>query len=119
MDRWTKLISIGLVIGVALGLTFKGIIESHHTRRMALASEEILKIQGRLGSDRRFSDVEMSPYTAFGESIRIGGTVPTNGDLDALRKIVEARSLPVPIVWKVSVNSEPGTATAPATATTQ
>lgn len=76
---------------------------------MAVAQEELPRVQAVLDADVRFEDVKACVYTGQGGAIGIVGTVEKDDDLFRLMKAVAVARLPVAVSWqvKVIVGNEP------------
>jgi hypothetical protein len=75
---------------------------------MAIAQEELPKVQAVLDADKRFKDVKAYVYTGQDGSVILVGTVNTDEDLFRLMKAVAAERLPVVVSWQVKVAAEDG-----------
>lgn len=70
---------------------------------MGKAEEHIKKIGPQIASDPRFKDVHLSPFTAYGGSLSVEGTVANELDLQALRSLVDNSRSPVTVAFRVFI----------------
>jgi hypothetical protein len=70
---------------------------------MAVAQEELPRIQALIDADKRFKDVKAYVYTGQDGAVGLVGTVDKDEDLFRLMKAVAAERLPVAVSWQVRV----------------
>lgn len=70
---------------------------------MAIAQEELPRVQTALHADPRFKDVQAFVYTGQDGAVGLTGTVETDDDLFRLMKAVAAERLRVAVSWQVKV----------------
>lgn len=70
---------------------------------MAVAQEELPRVQAVLDADKRFNGVKAYVYTGQDGAVGLVGTVEKDEDLFRLMKAVAAERLPVAVSWQVKV----------------
>jgi hypothetical protein len=70
---------------------------------MAVAQEQLPRVQAILDADKRFKDVKTYVYTGQDGAVGLAGTVEKDEDLFRLMKAVAAEQLPVAVSWQVKV----------------
>lgn len=70
---------------------------------MAVAREELPRVQAILDADEAFKEVQAGVYSGQGGAVALVGTVPKDADLFRLMKAVAALRLPVAVWWQVQV----------------
>jgi hypothetical protein len=93
-----------LVIGFAI--YYPHSFAAMQRRNMAMARAHIPVVQKALGSDPRFSDIQIHDFTANGGCLSIRATVQTAADVDRLKEIVAATSPPTAVNYLIFVNDD-------------
>src|SRR4051812_25598375 len=114
--RWPLLLAIAMCVGVSAYMLLKHTLidpNQEQTINIQLAKQHIEKLNPLLHADPRFSSAKAIVFTGENGSIRMGGYVASEPDLDALHKLVQQTAPPVTVVWKVSVDPGEFTTTKP------
>ena len=93
-----------VVLGVAVYVPFSP--GGRQRVNMAVAREELPRVQAILDADKRFKDVKTYVYTGQDGAVGLVGTVEKDDDLFRLMKAVAAERLPVAVSWQVQVLAE-------------
>jgi hypothetical protein len=75
---------------------------------MAVAQEELPRVQAIIDADKRFKDVKVYVYTGQDGAVGLVGFVEKEADLFRLMKAVAAERLPIAVSWQVKVAEEDG-----------
>lgn len=102
-DFWIVLIVAIAVILLLFSAWYPYTSGGRQRYNMAVAHDELPRIQAVLAADKRFKNVKAGVYTGQDGSMGLSGIVEKDEDLFRLMKAVAAEQLPVAVSWQVKV----------------
>lgn len=73
---------------------------------MAVAREQLPRVEEALRADERFKEVKASVYTGQDGAVGLVGKVENHEDLYKLMQVMAAEQLPVALHWEVEVRAD-------------
>jgi hypothetical protein len=99
-------IGVAIVIGLAIGVPMKLIMDHEQAARVRMAEDFAAKMQPVFASDTRLQLVEIRPFSGYG-CVRLEGKVRNQADFDALQRMVNESLGQQPIDRKWAVRIDP------------